>query len=59
MASSKQLVNLLQVVARTNTPLIPQQKSEKFIFVDGGDRTHHPKTHGLSTTLFAKVLVGC
>ena len=25
-------------------------KSEKFIIVDGGDRTHNPNTHGLSTT---------
>ena len=32
--------------------------SEKFIIVDGGDRTHDPKTHGLSTTPFVKVLVG-
>ena len=33
-------------------------KSEKFIIVDGGDRTHDPKTHGLSTTPFVKDLVG-
>ena len=34
-------------------------KSEKFIIiVDGGDRTHDPKTHGLSTTPFVKELVG-
>ena len=32
--------------------------SEKFIIVDGGDRTHDPKTHGLSTTPFVKELVG-
>ena len=35
------------------------KKPEKFIIiVDGGDRTHDPKTHGLSTTPFVKVLAG-
>ena len=33
-------------------------KSDKFIIVDGGDRTHDPKAHGLSTTPFVKELVG-
>ena len=33
-------------------------KSEKFIIVDGGDRTHDPKTHGLSTTPFVKIIRG-
>ena len=33
-------------------------KSEKFIIVDGGDRTHDPKTHGLSTTPFVKEFSG-
>ena len=28
------------------------------IIVDGGNRTHDPKTHGLSTTPFVKILVG-
>ena len=37
----KLLVNLLQVVERTNTPLIPE---------------HDPKTHGLSTRPFLKLL---
>ena len=29
-----------------------------FIIVDGGIRTHYPKTHGMSTTPFVKELVG-
>ena len=33
-------------------------KFEIFTIVDGGDRTHDPKTHGLSTTPFVKELVG-
>ena len=28
---------------------------KQFIIVDGGDRTHDPKTHGLSTAPFVKV----
>ena len=35
-----------------------REESKKFICVDGGDRTHDPKTHGVSTTPFVKVLVG-
>ena len=31
---------------------------KKFIIVDSGIRTHDSKKHGLSTTPFAKVLVG-
>ena len=27
--------------------------------MDGGSRTHDPKTHVLPTTPFVKVLVGC
>ena len=33
-------------------------KSEKFMIVDGGDRTHDPKIHGLSTTPFVKEISG-
>ena len=33
-------------------------KSENFIVVDGGDRTHDPKTHNLSTTPFVKLISG-
>ena len=33
-------------------------KSEKFIIVDGGDRTQDPKTHDLSTTPFDKDFSG-
>ena len=29
---------------------------KKFIIVDGGTRTHDPKTHSLSTTPFVKEL---
>ena len=32
--------------------------STSAIIVDGEIRTHDPKTHGLSTTPFVKVLVG-
>ena len=31
---------------------------KKFVTVDGGIRTHEPKSHGLSTMPFVKVLVG-
>ena len=29
---------------------------KSLLFVDGGDRTHDPKIHGLSTTSFVKEL---